>query len=275
MNWCIRVISVKHTYRYAPWYAHDTVKFISDKHLIYLICTYLYRPVSACICMYHKIIGAVSCAYMHVCWIHSAHIHADTYGYELLRGVHICMYLAVFLSWIHANMHSCIQCISVCIRLYFDPEYMRIWISDSDYIHLCTLHSVQICIYLSVFLSWIHAHMPVLSWIKSVFFIAPDRPPTGTGKWVGGYTRRRQLTGGQARGASGQLRWTGLIPPSWGRARGASSKTAQGEAMEVAARPIAWALAPTSSLSTRNKCFKRTTWSTIREEVRSSKTDPR
>ena len=98
MNWYIRAVSVKHTYRYAHRYAQDTDKFISDMHSAYRIHTELYQPVSACICMYHKLIRAVSSAYVYVCRIHSTHIQADTHRYALMRGVHICMYLPVLLS---------------------------------------------------------------------------------------------------------------------------------------------------------------------------------
>ncbi len=98
MNWYIHAVSVKHTYRYANRYTHDTDKFILDMHSAYCIYTYLYQPVSACICMYIKLIGAVSSAYVYICRIQLAHIHADTNRYALMRGVHIYMYLTVFLA---------------------------------------------------------------------------------------------------------------------------------------------------------------------------------
>ena len=102
----------------------------SQVHIGYRLCIWhMHIAVYACMCLYHAFLCSVSCAYVSVCQIYSTRIRADIYRYALSGGVHICMYLTVFLYGIHAHMHSCIQCISACICLYFDPEYVQICIS--------------------------------------------------------------------------------------------------------------------------------------------------
>jgi hypothetical protein len=124
-------------------------------------CIRLYVPVSRfpmlcilciCVCM-SDIFNPHTCRYIQICTLRgSSYLHVsdcifvrNTCTYALMHPVHICMYLSVFWSWIradmhfccliHTHMHSCIQCISVCIYLYFDPGYKHICqcIRESNY----------------------------------------------------------------------------------------------------------------------------------------------
>jgi hypothetical protein len=131
----------------------------------------MHIAVSACMCLYHAFLCSVSCAYVSVCQKYSTHIRADIYRYALSGGVHICMYLTVFLYGIHAHMHSCIQCISACICLYFDPEYDQICISIPQYMRICT--------------RLFSAHLYVFACISNIckpgfLFFAPNGPPADT-----------------------------------------------------------------------------------------------
>ena len=213
--------------------------------MLYRICTHLYWPVSACICMYHKLTDAVSSAYMYVYWIHSAHIYTDMHSWGEFISAYVsdCILLRF---WIHANMHSC-----------------------------CVLHSINICMYVYILIlntcryaflilntSAFSAYLYVSVYIKLVYFIldkctcasasvnrirvfiAPYRPPAGTGKSVGGCAGCRQWTGRQARGANSRLGWPDRSHLVLKGTRGASNKTAHCEEREVAARSTdsGWAL---------------------------------
>jgi hypothetical protein len=93
---------------YRP-YTHTDMRIVIHMiQLTYRTCTgylhmhtHLYRPVSACICMYHKLTGAVSSAqvlYPYVCIMDTFSSRACRYKQictRVMRGVHICMFLYI------------------------------------------------------------------------------------------------------------------------------------------------------------------------------------
>ena len=90
------------------WYAH--------------CCIWLYLAVCVCILALRGCMlctwACMSWTYMHICLIIHTHMHCSL-------AMHMCMYVNVFLSWIHTHVHSWKQCISVCIWLYLAFTYMH------------------------------------------------------------------------------------------------------------------------------------------------------
>ena len=183
MNWYILYVSEKDTYRYARSYAHDTVKCISDIDCAYDICTLLYPLVCACITLSYALYPVHMCLYVR--YIQPAYVQIYTDMHFQGAFISACIWLYFCTEYMHICTHasSAYLHVSVCILILNTCRYAFLLLNTYTY---ALLHSVHICMYLSVFWSWIQAHMPVHSWIKLLYFIAPDRPPAGTENQSGG-----------------------------------------------------------------------------------------
>ena len=137
-----------HTYTYNNGYAQHTSMCISHMHSAYLICTWIYLHVCACICMYW--------VFYELYPVHmSMYVLTRQCSYSMIQSdMHITRsaYLHVFecILSLHTYRYALIlMCISVRIWLY----------SVSVYIQICTCCHVHIWMYLNVFCSYKHAHM--------------------------------------------------------------------------------------------------------------------
>ena len=127
MHWYMLYVC---TYTYARRYAQDITQFVCHMHGTYVICTCMYLYVWRCICMYHRIIAAVSSAYVPVCLEYLSDIHANTYTY-----IHIhycicgyvpvsCLYHVVFVCMIiYVHVYACMwMYVYVCVFWYLDSK---------------------------------------------------------------------------------------------------------------------------------------------------------